>query len=363
MVPAPPVTRTCGAVERAHRPASSCGRRGSRRPGAAALGQALRRRPRARTAPAARPRRRCAAARSSRMLAANSVDHRAERLALGQRRRPGVAEPVGDRGRGPVGAASTRLLVEVDAAVVDAEPLLRVEVVPDQRALGAADDHLPDLGRAQPVDVHVGDRAARQRQREVADAGLAGAERVGAVRGDARRAQPAGQDEVEDRQVVRREVPEHVDVGLDEPEVDPHRVDEQDLAELAVRDQLADLAAPPACSSRCGRPSGPGRCSRPPRPSRGRRSTLSASGFSTSTCLPARSAGQRDRPGGCGPASRWRPRRRRRGPAPRRATVDARDVAARRRRPAGPARRRGRRPRPGPSRRWPGSCGPGSGPQ
>ena len=77
----------------------------------------------------------------------------------------------------------------------------------------------------------VAEGPAGQRQRQVADAGLAGAERVGAVGGDAERPQPAGQDEVEDRQVVRREVPEHVDVGLDEAEVDAHRVDEEDVAE------------------------------------------------------------------------------------------------------------------------------------
>ena len=80
-----------------------------------------------------------------------------------------------------------------------------------------------------------------ERHREVADAGLAGAERIGAVRRDRCHVESAGQDEVHDRQVVRREVPEHVDVGLDEPEVDADAVDEEDVAEEAVRDQLADL--------------------------------------------------------------------------------------------------------------------------
>ena len=83
--------------------------------------------------------------------------------------------------------------------------------------------------------MHVGHRAAGQRQGQVADAGLARPERVRAVRGDTQRAQPAGQDEVEDRQVVRGQVPEDVDVGLDQAEVDAHRVDEEDVAELARR--------------------------------------------------------------------------------------------------------------------------------
>ena len=41
-----------------------------------------------------------------------------------------------------------------------------------------------------------------------------GADRIGALGGDRDRRAPAGQHEVEDREVVRREVPEHVDVRL-----------------------------------------------------------------------------------------------------------------------------------------------------
>ena len=67
--------------------------------------------------------------------------------------------------RAPRGAASRcvhRLLGEVDAPVVHREPLLRVEVVPHERAARAADHHLADLGGAQPVDVHVGEAVIRQ---------------------------------------------------------------------------------------------------------------------------------------------------------------------------------------------------------
>jgi hypothetical protein len=46
---------------------------------------------------------------------------------------------------------------------------------------------------------------------------------------------------VEDRQVVRGEVPEHVDVPLHQPEVDPHRVEVVQVAEDAAVHQLADL--------------------------------------------------------------------------------------------------------------------------
>ena len=92
---------------------------------------------------------------------------------------------------------------------------------------------------AQPVDVHVCDRAARQLQRQVGHAVLAGTDRVGAVRGDGDRPQAVGKHVVQDRQVVRGEVPQHVDVALDEPEVDPHRVEELDVAERPVGDDRA----------------------------------------------------------------------------------------------------------------------------
>ena len=115
-------------------------------------------------------------------------DHAHERLALAAAR----ATTCRRGGRRPCVAASaptwpsTDVLAEVDAPVVDAEALLRVEVVPDEGTAGAADHHLADLGRAHPVDVDVGERAARQRQRDVADARPASTERVGADGRDAR---------------------------------------------------------------------------------------------------------------------------------------------------------------------------------
>ena len=222
IVPAPPVTRTVGACERAHAdlpPADG-----------SSAATALMAAPRAaRGCPLA-----ASSTESTRSPASPSVRGgrrfadgggelgrpSGERLALGQRRGPDVAEPVGD-----VAALGARrvvrgLEVQVDAAVVDAQPLLRVEVVPDEGALRAADHHLADLGRAEPVDVDVGDGAAGERHRQVADARLARAERIGTVRRHRLGVQAAGKDEVEDRQVVGREVPEHVDVGLDQAEVD-----------------------------------------------------------------------------------------------------------------------------------------------
>ena len=45
---------------------------------------------------------------------------------------------------------------------------------------------------------------------------------------------------VKDRQIVRREVPEHVDVGLEEAQVDAHRVVVAELAKFAGSQGLAD---------------------------------------------------------------------------------------------------------------------------
>src|SRR5947207_396863 len=52
----------------------------------------------------------------------------------------------------------------------------------------------------------------------------------------------AAQDVVDNRQVVRGQVPNHVHVVLEQPEVDPHAVHVVQVAELAAVHQLADLA-------------------------------------------------------------------------------------------------------------------------
>ena len=45
-----------------------------------------------------------------------------------------------------------------------------------------------------------------------------------------------------DREVVRSQIPDDVYVVLEQPEIDPHRVIVEELAERAVVNQLADLA-------------------------------------------------------------------------------------------------------------------------
>ncbi|GAB3902893.1 hypothetical protein GCM10029964_094040 [Kibdelosporangium lantanae] len=59
------------------------------------------------------------------------------------------------------------------------------------------------------------------------------------MRGDRDRGDPGRQDRVEDGQVVRGEVPQHVDVRLDQAEVDADRVEVLDVAQLTRVHQLA----------------------------------------------------------------------------------------------------------------------------
>ncbi len=131
-----------------------------------------------------------------------------------------------------------------------------------------------------------GDRAAVEGQGQVADAGPAGSDRVGAVGGHGHRPAVGRQHDVEDRQVVRREIPEHVDVALHQPQVDPHGVDVVDLPQRAAAHEVAD--APDHRRVAVGVVAhedplvGLGR--RDDRPALG---TDEASGFSTNTCLPA----------------------------------------------------------------------------
>ena len=106
--------------------------------------------------------------------------HLAEGLVFGQCRGPGVTQPVGN-GRCLSVRRGPGLRVQADPAVVDAEPLLGIQIVPDQGAPGAADHQLPDLGGAQPVHVDVGHGVVGQRERQVADAGVAGSQGIRAV--------------------------------------------------------------------------------------------------------------------------------------------------------------------------------------
>ena len=142
---------------------------------------------------------------------------------------------------------------------------------------------------------------------------------------------------------MRGEVPEHVDVGLDEAEVDAHRVDVLDVAELRRRDELADRTDRRGVAVRVVAHQHEARARRPASTSAARRRPTDASGFSTSTCLPASRHAQRDRRRGSRPGSRSRRPRPRIGEHRVEVVGDA-DACCSAPPPARPGRVDGRRP-------------------
>src|SRR5207248_884762 len=115
-----------------------------------------------------------------------------------------------------------------------------VQVVVDQALLAATYDQVADLDRAEPVDVERRQETIAEVQVEVGHVlqlapGVAGTER--------RQAQgQAPQQVVHNGQVVDGQVPEDIDVVLEQPEVDAHAVDIVEVAQLSGVNQRLDLA-------------------------------------------------------------------------------------------------------------------------
>ena len=135
---------------------------------------------------------------------------------------------------------SSEALAQLDAPVVDFDRLGGVELVEDQALARPREDHLADLHRRQPVDVEVRQHPVVVVHVDVGDV-LDVAVGVGA---SPRRDAPglAAKYVVDDRQVVGGEIPDDVDVVLEEPEVDPDAVDVVEVAQLPVFHQLLDPA-------------------------------------------------------------------------------------------------------------------------
>ena len=85
------------------------------------------------------------------------------------------------------------------------------------------------------------DRAIGKRHDEVANAVLSKLQRVTAVRGRALWTKSPWEDEVENREIVRCEVPEHVNIRLHNSVVNADRVNEGDIAQLSGLNELCDL--------------------------------------------------------------------------------------------------------------------------
>lgn len=96
-----------------------------------------------------------------------------------------------------LGRGSTGLL-KVDAAVIDADPLLGHKVIPHQGPFGPAYDHLANLGWAEPVDVDMRHRIVGQGEGQMTHTCFARSQWIGTVRGNRLRRQTAWQDEVND---------------------------------------------------------------------------------------------------------------------------------------------------------------------
>ena len=127
-------------------------------------------------------------------------------------------------------------VLAVDAGVVDRH--LIGDVVVDDHLAAADDGHPPHLFRAEPgeLDVRDGEVVLEHDEGKVGYARLQVVVGV-AVDRDRLDAEPV----LDDRNVVRAEVPDRVDVGAHAAEVEPLRVDVVDLAQLAAAHQLVHV--------------------------------------------------------------------------------------------------------------------------
>ncbi len=139
-------------------------------------------------------------------------------------------------------AEGRRLVVGVglDAAVEDPDALDDVEVVEGDAAVAADDDELAHLVGIRPAHVDVADEAAGVAERDEADVLPAVAQDARAHGADPGRG--VVEQVVEDRDVVRRQVPERVDVRAERTEVRAARVHVVQVAERAVVHQRLHAA-------------------------------------------------------------------------------------------------------------------------
>ena len=95
---------------------------------------------------------------------------------------------------------------------------------------------------------------------------------------------------VQDREVMDRQVGDHVHVALEQAEVHADRVVIEDLAQIAAVDDLAHLPHGAGVDEGVVDDAASGCACRPPRPAGAPASAVSVIGFSSQTCLPAFSA-------------------------------------------------------------------------
>src|SRR5262249_40997589 len=148
--------------------------------------------------------------------------------------RPDIAGGVADQHAG----AGFGILGNADAPVVNLDWFPEVKVVVNQSLFAAADDEVPHLDRAQPVDMKGSEQAVAEIQVEVSHVFLVG---PGMTASHGRHAAgQAAQQKIDNGQIVRGQVPEHVDIVLQQAEVDADAVDIKDVAQLTGIDDLLD---------------------------------------------------------------------------------------------------------------------------
>ncbi len=169
---------------------------------------------------------------------AHAVD---EMLHLGEQRflhrelrRPHIAAAIGDARGGLL-----RAVAEGHAAIVHLDLFGGLEIVPDDHLPAAADQRLSHLHGREPVHIEIGDGTRRIEQAEMGHVLLAPADVTGGA--GRNRGRLFLQQVVEHRQVVHREIPDHVHVVLEQAEIHPGAVVVVDLAEIAGADDVPDL--------------------------------------------------------------------------------------------------------------------------
>jgi len=121
-----------------------------------------------------------------------------------------------------------RAAVDRDTAVVDLHLLIGLQIVEHHHTAAAAKERSTHLDRRQPVHVYMSDQGAVEEHRHIRDVlGLAWQVREPGRRD---RDRTLRQHEVHDRQIMNGEIPQDVDVVLEQPEVDANRVVVIDLA-------------------------------------------------------------------------------------------------------------------------------------
>src|SRR5207244_7589997 len=126
------------------------------------------------------------------------------------------------------------------ALIVHAYLLGRFDVVVENHLARAGNQRTTNLDGRQPVKMKMRNEVIRKFHDEISDVLDARLDVATAQRADANRL--ALDQIIHDQKIVRRQIPEHIDVALKQAEINPDRIEVQQIAELAARNDLLDLS-------------------------------------------------------------------------------------------------------------------------